>query len=140
MNFFFGILLGLATLGAPVTAFAEVSVIVNSAQKAPADLEQVRLIFLGKARRWPDGSALKPLDLPVGSTTRNEFYQELLEKSDLEMKMYWSTTIFTGAGTPPKLLGSDNETLKFVEENPNAIGYVNSASVRSGVKVLLTIK
>ncbi len=76
----------------------------------------------------------------AGSGTRNEFYQELLGKSDMDMKMYWSTTIFTGAGVPPKAMGNDKEVVKFVEENPGSIGYVDSASTGTGVKVVLTVK
>lgn len=41
-----------------------------------------------------------------------------------------------GKGKPPKELSSDADIIKFVAENPGAIGYVDAASVDGSVKVL----
>jgi ABC-type phosphate transport system substrate-binding protein len=121
-------------------AEAKVSIITNAANAAAPERDRITEIFLGKARRWPDGAATKPVDLPEGSAVRNEFYAALLGKSDMEMKKYWATTIFTGAGIPPKSLVSEGEVVQFVKDNPGAIGYVNGVPNAPGVKVLLTLE
>jgi ABC-type phosphate transport system substrate-binding protein len=121
-------------------AFAGVSVIVNPSNHTALGKAEIKALFLGTTRHWSDGSAVKPVDLPLGNSIRNEFYQDLLGKSDMDMKMYWSTTIFTGAGVPPKSMSNGKEVVKFVEENPGAIGYIDSSESASGVKSVLTVQ
>lgn len=141
-NSTFGRLLILLAIAccSPHAAFAGTSVIVNAANKTAPDREKIKAVFLGTARRWADGSPAQPLDLPANDAIRNGFYEKLMDKSGMEMKIYWSTTIFTGAGVPPKPLSNAGEVLKFVEENPGAVGYVDSASAGPKVKVVLTLE
>ncbi|MGB1303739.1 MAG: phosphate ABC transporter substrate-binding protein, partial [Pseudoalteromonas marina] len=46
--------------------------------------------------------------------------------------------VFTGKGTPPEKLGSDQAVIDFVAANADAIGYVDSAKVSDNVKVVAT--
>ena len=56
------------------------------------------------------------------------------------MKAYWSKLVFTGKGTPPAELANEAAVLSHVAANPDAIGYVDAASVDGSVKVVLTIE
>jgi hypothetical protein len=46
--------------------------------------------------------------------------------------------VFTGKGTPPKELLTDQEVIDLVSQNPSMIGYIEKESVTSAVKVVAT--
>lgn len=121
------------------TAFAEISVIV-SASNANTTLDQatVSKIFLGKSKRFPDGSQAVPVDQDEQSATREAFNTNVLGKSDSQLKSYWSRLIFTGKGTPPNQSGDDASVKSLVAKNPNIIGYIDSSAVDASVKVVHT--
>lgn len=118
-------------------AFAEISVIVSANNpNANIDKNTVSKIFLGKTKSFPDGSQAVPVDQNEGSATRATFNEQVLNKSDSQLKSYWSRLIFTGKGTPPKESGTDAEVKALVANNPNIIGYIDSAAVDASVKVV----
>jgi ABC-type phosphate transport system substrate-binding protein len=118
-------------------SFAETSVIVSASNpNSTMDQATVSKIFLGKAKSFPDGSQALPVDQDEGSKTREAFNSTVLGKSDSQLKSYWSRLIFTGKGTPPKQSGTDAEIKALVANNPNIIGYVDSAAVDGTVKVV----
>jgi ABC-type phosphate transport system substrate-binding protein len=118
-------------------SFAETSVIVSASNpNSTMDQATISRIFLGKAKSFPDGSQALPVDQNTGSKTREAFNSTVLSKSDSQLKSYWSRLIFTGKGTPPKQAGTDAEIKALVANNPNIIGYVDSAAVDGTVKVV----
>lgn len=118
-------------------AFAEVSVIVSASNpNANIDQNTVSKIFLGKTKSFPDGTQTVPVDQNEGSAAREAFNDQILNKSDSQLKSYWSRLIFTGKGTPPKESGTDAEIKALVANNPNIIGYIDSAAVDGTVKVV----
>lgn len=120
-------------------AFAEVAVIVNSANSNVIDADAIKRIFLGKQSDFPDGTPAIAIDQSEGSQVVNEFNSKVLDRSASQLKAYWAKLIFTGKGSPPKKVGSDAEVLKIVASDPDKIGYVDSASVDGSVKVLLKL-
>jgi ABC-type phosphate transport system substrate-binding protein len=120
-------------LSAPV--MADVVVIVNPANSAAIDEEQIAKIFLGQTKTFSNGSEATPIDQKEGPT-REEFGNKLLKKNPSQLKAQWARQIFTGGAKPPKELGSDDEILKFVANTPGAIAYIDSSKVNKSVKVL----
>ncbi len=116
---------------------AEISVIVNiNNPNATLDQTTVSKIFLGKTKRFPDGSQAIPIDQDDGTSVRKSFNSSALGKSSSQLKSYWSRLIFTGKGTPPKQSGDDSAVKQLVANNPNIIGYIDSSAVDSSVKVV----
>jgi hypothetical protein len=64
------------------------------------------------------------------------FYPEYVECSFAEANKGWAIIVFTGAGDSPKELNNDEEVIKFVKNNPKAIGYISSASVPPDIQSL----
>jgi hypothetical protein len=94
-------------------------------------------IFLKKELRWPNGLMIAAADQALDSPTRESFSQEVHRKSSQAVENYWRKLLFSGKGTPPLKLDSDEEVLDFVRGNVGAIGYVaGDAEVGDGVKVL----
>ncbi len=121
-----------------VTAFAEVSVIVSKANNAAVSTDDVKRIFLGKAKKFSDGASAVPINLSASVAARSEFDDAALGKSTNQTKAYWSKLVFSGKGNPPQEVGSIAEMIELVSKNPSLIGYVDSASVTDAVKVVAT--
>lgn len=132
-----GFCLSLSLLASSV-AIAETAIIVNSANASSMDINTVSRIFLGKSSSFPSGDQAIPVDQNEGSATRDAFNDSVLGKNASQLKAYWSRLIFTGKGTPPKEVGDDAAVKKLVANNPNMIGYIDSAAIDDSVKVVLT--
>lgn len=116
-------------------AIADVVVIVNPANSAAIDEEQIAKIFLGQTKTFSNGSEATPIDQKEGHL-REEFGNKLLKKNPSQLKAQWARQIFTGGAKPPKEMASDDEILKFVASTPGAIAYVDSSKVNKSVKVV----
>ncbi|GGX10250.1 substrate-binding domain-containing protein [Undibacterium macrobrachii] len=126
------VVVGLFTSSA---AIADVVVIVNPANSAAIDEEQIAKIFLGQTKTFSNGSEATPIDQKEGPL-REEFGNKLLKKNPSQLKAQWARQIFTGGAKPPKEMTSDDEILKFVASTPGAIAYVDSSKVNKSVKVV----
>ncbi len=127
-----------ATLTIPVLAAEPYQVVVNAKNPiASISKGNLRDYFLGKATRWPDGSAVRPIDLPEVSNTRASFSKVALGRDTVAVKSYWLTMLFSGRGTPPVQFENDDRVLSNVRTSPGAIGYVSSStSVGDGAKAI----
>lgn len=124
----FGLLTGQCAAG--------VAVIVNSKNAASIDAEVVKRIYTGKMSAFPNGNEAIPVNLTNG--VQDTFNDAVVGRSTSQVKALWSKLIFTGKGTPPKEVGSDQEVIELVSKNESVIGYVDEANVTSSVKVLFT--
>jgi len=112
--------------------------LVVNAQSATEPLERafVADAFLKKVTRWPDGEAIRAVDLRFDAPTRQEFSEQVLQRSPAAVRNYWQQRIFTGRGVPPPELASDEAVLAYVREHRGALGYVSARAETSSVKVL----
>jgi ABC-type phosphate transport system substrate-binding protein len=101
--------------------------------------DEVIDIFLGRYRKLPSGAVALPIDVSEAQAERAHFYEALVHKSPAEMSSYWARLVFSGQTSPPFQVPDVKTVLQLVESNPNAIAYVNRASVTSKVKVVLEI-
>ena len=137
---FLMILATLATGDAVANDSAELVVIVNpSSGVAHLTREEVVDIFLGRYRKFPSGRVALPIDVE-SSSERTMFYQLLVKKSPAEISSYWARLVFSGQKSPPFQVADVKTAVELVEGNPNAIAYVDRASVNARVKVVLEIK
>jgi hypothetical protein len=114
---------------------AEVAVIVHPGNQQSLSDTDIKNLFSGKQKSFPDGNAAIVLSLPESDSHLSEFHNKALGKTDSQMKAYWSKVMFTGKGTPPKEVSHD-EMLKLVAENPSTIGIVDAGKVSSSVRVV----
>ncbi len=116
--------------------FAETAVIVNPANGNTVDKGLVEKIYLGKAKKFPDGTAAVPVDQKEGSALRSGFLDAMVGKNESQMKAYWSRLIFTGGGIPPQVMDSDQAVKDFVAKEVGGIGFIDASAVDSSVKVV----
>ena len=118
-------------------ASAEVVTVVSAQNPTTAlSRSEVSNIFLGKTSRFPDGTPAVPIDQPEGSALRAEFYRSVSNQQPAQIKAYWSKMIFTGRGQPPAVADNDEQMKKILASRPDAIGYIDRASVDQRIKVL----
>jgi ABC-type phosphate transport system substrate-binding protein len=133
-----GALLGLA---ATASGAADLVVIVSARSQVNAlRPDQVAAIFLGQTARFPDGLEAVPLDLPLGSPLRNEFYLRVASKSPALLKAHWSKMVFTGRGQPPAELQDSAAVRRRVAEDPELIGYIDRAALDPSVRPVLMVR
>lgn len=81
-----------------------------------------------------------PLDQDINSENYSRFYGTAVDRPMAQIISHWSKLIFTGKGQAPISLSGDMSIINFVQNNPNAIGYIEPKFLNSNVKVIHKIK
>jgi len=127
------ILLGvLATLAEPL------AVIVSPEHVRALKKQDLALVFKRKKLFWNDGSKVQPVNLPATNPYRREFSLAVLSATPEDLEKYWNDMYFHGI-SPPYVVSSEEAVLRFVAENPGAVGYVPYCSADSRVAIALVI-
>ncbi|MCL1095810.1 hypothetical protein [Shewanella kaireitica] len=107
----------------------------------PLSKSKARMLYRGKSKKIGGSLKIVLVDLPETSMHREDFYSMLLGKSVTQMNGYWAGLAFSGKGSPPEELDSDDikQILKWLNENPNGIAYAPIESVPEEVNILITV-
>lgn len=114
-----------------VPAHAELVAIVSAKAGAVAP-ELICQSYLGKIKQPA------PVNLPEKNATRDQFYNKACHKDPAQVRSIWSKLIFTGGGTPPMEVDSEQDMKKAVAADPGRIGYIDKKDVDASVKVVAT--
>lgn len=121
-------------------AFADLYVIAHkSFAQENIELSTLKSIYSGDTQYISDVRVI-PLDQDIHSENYEYFYSHVIDKPMSQIISHWSKLIFTGKGQAPISLSGDMSILNFVENNPNAIGYIHSKYSNDKVKVVQKIK
>ena len=108
-------------------AVADIAVIVNVNNTSSFNKNSITKLFLGKSKKFTNGEKCIPIDLTQGSLIATQFRQSMINKTSSQLKAYWSKKIFTGKGKPPSQYESSALAKMFVQNNANAIGYIDES-------------
>lgn len=123
----------------PLSCLAELVVIANKELPMTSlTREEIYRIYLGKTKFLSNGVKVIPIDQQAGSAPREKFYSDVIQKSETDMKSYWSRVIFTGQGNPPIQESDDKSVKELIAKNPNCMGYIDKSALDGSVKVLYT--
>ena len=117
------------------SAMAEETAIVN-ATSAIANLsdDDLKDYYLGKKASWPDGSKVVVVVLDDGPS--HDSLMKKLGKSSSQFTTGWKKLVFTGKGAMPEQVKTEDQLVAFVAKTPGAIGYVDAAKAKEGVKAV----
>ncbi|MFI4940355.1 MAG: phosphate ABC transporter substrate-binding protein [Burkholderiales bacterium] len=117
-------------------------VVVASAKSTASNLsnEQVVELFSGRGSAFQDGHKTHLHDVAETNPIRDEFYTKALGKNASQIKAMWSRLTFSGKALPPVEDIDAAALKKALATDPDAVGYLDSASVDSSLKVLAKIK
>ncbi len=143
MNKYF-VLLALILISTPFKGWGqELLVIVNKDNPINSmSKEQVTDLFMGRTPYFPSGDAVVKLDAPSSSDVRKLFYQSLVNMSLPEINAYWARLMFSGRATPPMQVPKEQDIVKLVSGNTNAIGYISkplSGELNDDIKTIFVI-
>ncbi|MDO8699336.1 MAG: hypothetical protein Q7J75_02760 [Rhodoferax sp.] len=111
---------------AALPAHAELVLVVNSHSSIERlSRDDAINIFMGRYRKAPDDSTIRPFDLEGDSPLRKFFYRRLIDKSQEEVNAYWARLVFAGRTVPPTQVKGQYDMLEKLLNDPHAIGYVD---------------
>jgi hypothetical protein len=91
---------------------------------APLDRTFLRAVFTMRLREWPDGTPIRVFVLGDDSPLHDRFSREQLGTYPYVLRSIWDRLVFTGTGTAPTVLATEEEMWQRVRSTPGAIGYV----------------
>lgn len=133
----YGIMI-IACLVVAVPASAQVAVIGNKGLGAAGlDQTKVKNMYLLVSNEI-NGSKVKLFDMQGDSPVKDKFFSSM-GRPFAEVKKLWLKARLTNNGTPPEIVGSEEEMLAKVESTPGGIGYISASKVNAKVKTLFII-
>ena len=122
------------------TAYADLAIIGHpDSDTGDLDIQNVKKLFLGERKSFPNGIHAKPVNHVAGSPDRKEFFSSVLNMPESSHSRHWKRKIAVGAGNSPVEVSSHDEVLETVASTPGSIGYIDADKVDDSVKVLLTV-
>lgn len=133
-------------LGAFGTASADIAVVAHPGIPVRQWSEKHILnLYLGRTRHLESevgaGSVtVKVFEYSGDSAIKARFYRTLTGMNLSQVNAYWARLRFSGEVLPPQALPDTQSVLAEVRRTPGSIGYVDSAAVTEGVRVVLKLK
>ena len=111
----FGSFLALLTAAPLKVAAAKYVVIVNRINPInQVSKQDLKKIYRLKEEIWPNGVAIRPVNLKPNSLARQKFSTEILRRDVARMKSYYLKRALSGKGHPPKIIATEAEVIQFV--------------------------
>jgi len=130
------IIAALVLVSVASVAASDIKVIANSSVTADfISAAELKRIYLLQSRKLKDGSVVEPV-LQKRGAMHDTFSRQFLDRDGEEIRTYYHGVVFTGKGSMPREVNSDEEMVSYVERTRGAIGYVGGSANTDGVKVL----
>jgi len=97
---------------------------------------QARLYFTMRLRQWPNDLPVKVFVLPDADPVHGRFAKGLLGLFPYQLRRVWDRQVFSGTGQAPVTVADEVEMIRRVAATPGAVGYVEAAPARPGIKPL----
>lgn len=124
-------------LSCSYSAAADLVVVVNKENPInELSLTNVVDIYTGRYMAFPNGISAEPIDLPNESNEKEDFYYQATGLSLAKINSYWARLKFTGRYLPPIQLETAENALTYVQQNANAVAYIDEKYVTDKVKVV----
>ena len=97
--------------------------------------DTLRRVFLGKKKKWDDGTKVTLAVLEDGDV-QQAFMRQVLRKSPRQFSTYWKRMLFSGKGALPRSFESVDALLAFVRRTPGAVCVVPAETQLDGLVAL----
>ena len=124
----FGTILAIAFIFAafsPVVTATEV-VVNKSVSTSGYSKADIRAIFTMQKRRWSNNKQIKVYTLPDNNPLHKDFVKNNLNMLTYHVRKVWDRMTFSGTGTAPVELESEQDMIDKIATTPDSIGYINS--------------
>ena len=121
-------------------ASAELAIIIHpDYDGGELNSAQIKNLFLGERKAFPNGIKATPINHAVGSPDRKIFFSQVLNMPESFHGRHWKRKRATNSGDSPVELKSYEEVLRSVSKTPGSISYIDTRMVNESVKVLFTV-
>jgi ABC-type phosphate transport system substrate-binding protein len=97
----------------------------------------LRAIFAMRTTAWPDGSPIRVFVLQDKNKVHVSFCKDILGMFPYQLRRVWDRQVFSGTGTAPTIVKTEQEMRIRVAETQGAIGYMNANDMdSSAVKII----
>lgn len=111
-------------------------VIVNkSVSVQEATQSDIRSIFTMQKRIWHNKKQIAVFVLAEDSQTHKDFVKNILQMFPHHLRKIWDRLVYSGTGTIPIEVDSEQEMIEKIANTPNSIGYVNKAVANENIHV-----
>jgi ABC-type phosphate transport system substrate-binding protein len=97
---------------------------------------QLRGIYSMRQQNWPNGTAVRVFVLPAKSALHQSFAKEKLQMFPYQLDRIWQKITYSGLGTAPVVLTSEQQMREMVATTEGAIGYIENPDELSKLKVI----
>jgi len=98
--------------------------------------QELLAIFTMRQRTWPDGTPISVFIIDQNSDIHARFCKELLKVFPHQLRTIWDKLVYSGSGTAPVSVKSEQALLEKVAATPGGIGYVESVDSDSSIKII----
>lgn len=113
-----------------------VKVIANSSvQVTSISASDLKSVYLEEKSSLAGSGHVEPV-LAKGGPAHEAFLKQVLRRNDSDLQIYYRGLVFTGHGSIPKTLDSDEAVIAYVAKTRGAIGYVSGGANAQGVRTL----
>ncbi|KKO46242.1 hypothetical protein WG68_05575 [Arsukibacterium ikkense] len=97
---------------------------------------QLRAIFSMRQSRWPDGTVIRVFVLASDHPTHINFSRQQLQMFPYQLDTIWNRQRFSGIGSFPTQLLSEEEMQLALQQTPGAIGYLSVGTIPNTLQVI----
>ena len=138
--FIFLLLVLLLRPGVSAAPVQEFVVVVHKDRKvASITTRELKRIFLGKLKKWPDSQAIIPV-FNMNSDVHNTFSRNVLNKSQAQLKTYWRKQLFSGRSIMPYTANSSEDVVAYLSKFTNAVSYMSKDAVREPLRPVRIVR
>jgi len=95
-----------------------------------------RAIFSMRVKRWKDGATITVFVLPDTHPTHRLFTRETLSLFPHQLRRSWDRYVYSGIGTAPIEVESEEDMIARVAATPGSIGYISMEVLNEDVRTL----
>lgn len=97
---------------------------------------QLRALFSMRQTQWPDGSAVRVFVLSSDHPLHQNFCKEQLRMFPYQLDNIWNRLSFSGIGSRPQQVSTEQELIELVQRTPGGIGYRAGNANDTGVRII----
>lgn len=97
---------------------------------------QLRGIYSMRQQNWPDGTAIRVFVLSAKNPVHQSFAKEKLQMFPYQLDRIWQKITYSGLGSAPVVLTSEQQMREMVANTEGAIGYIENPDELSKLKVI----
>jgi hypothetical protein len=97
---------------------------------------QLRAIYSMRQQNWPDGTTIRVFVLSAKNPIHQSFAKEKLQMFPYQLDRIWQKITYSGLGSAPVVLASEQQMREVVANTEGAIGYIENSDELSKLKVI----